>query len=212
MRSRSIRTLAVLASAGMIVGAFAAGPADAAKKKKKGLTCATYAPAAPASNAPAAADAPKEAVLKVTPAHTEEAPLTVEVEQGQGLWIYEPDTEEIIKQVPVVDDSKFWNLQVYPSTPSTGLYVRTEWDSSAPDDLDQYIYNAAGEEIGGSGAFNAAPVPPISSTTGGPGFEQTSGLPVGQCEGVTVESRTYMTTGQTVTLKVWLGEEIAAEG
>ena len=209
MRSRSIRTLAVLASVGLLVGAFAVGPADAAKKKKrkkKGLVCATYAPAAPASAAPAAADVPTEAVLKVTKAHTEEAPLTVEVEQGEGAWIYDQD----LHQVPVFDDTKFFNLQVYSSTPSTGLYVRTEWDTSAPDDLDMYLYNEAGEEVGGSGAFNAAPIPPVSTTTGGPGFEQVSGFPIDQCGGATVESRTYLTAGQTVTLKVWLGEEVAA--
>src|SRR5688500_750099 len=46
MKIRTIRGIAVLASVGLLVGAFAVGPAEARKKKKKKkpVACAPYAP------------------------------------------------------------------------------------------------------------------------------------------------------------------------
>lgn len=206
MRVRTVRSFAVLASVALLVGAFAAGPAEAKKKKKKKApACATYAPAAPASPAAAAADAPKQTVVQVTPAATEAAPVKVELDQGPGLWAYGPD----LNQLPVVDDTQFVNLQVSGAPAGAGLYIRQEWSASSPDDLDMYVYDASGTEVTNSGAFNAAPVPPVSSTSGGLGYEQVSGFAVPNCMGVTVESRTYLTEGQAVTISAWLGEAVA---
>ncbi|MGH2820162.1 MAG: hypothetical protein ACRDJ5_05890, partial [Actinomycetota bacterium] len=69
MRSRILRTLALLATATLVVGAFAAGPAEAKKKKKKKV-CAEYV----------AGDYAGEAeTTVVTEAATEEAPIEVTV-------------------------------------------------------------------------------------------------------------------------------------
>ena len=209
MRTRTKRLFSLALTTALVAGAFAMPAAEAAKKKKK-LVCPAYAPAAPASPAAAAAEAPAVPAVKVTDKHTEEAPLEVTLEQGAGLWMYAPDPEAIITQIPVEDDTQFVNVQVYSKAPTTGLFVKQEWDAGSPDDLDLYMYDVTGTEVNTSGAFNAAPIEPVSTTTGGAGYEQISGHAAAQCDGYTLESRTYMTQGQTVTMKFWLGEAAAA--
>ena len=196
MRSgRTIRSVAVLASAALVLGALVAAPAAAGKKK-----CARYAPAAPQSNADTAAEAPSAKVLKVTARATEAKPVTVELDQGPGFWIYDAE----LHQTPVIDSTQFVNVQVVGA--NKGLYIRQEWATPSISDLDLYMYDVTGAEVGGSGAFNPAPLPVISSQTGGMGYEQVSGFDAPNCTGFTIESRSYATTGETVTLKFWLGD------
>ena len=202
MRSRSIRTLAVLASAGMIVGAFAAVPAEAAKKKKP-FACAPATPAPPASDHAGASDAPSGEVTTITEAATEEAPVVIEYDHGPALYVF--GTSQ-----PIQEDNAYFNLQVVSNKPDQGLYILQEWGTPVTD-IDLYLYDDSGTQVAYSGAFNAAPEPtPVQdfsgpNGTGGEGFESISGYPAVPCVAHTIESVAYMTQGEPVTLKVWLG-------
>ena len=194
MKSRSVRTFAVLASASLIVGAFAAGPADAAKKKKK-PACAPYVTAVEG-----AAEAP---VVTVTEKATEEAPVVVEFEHPASL-VQEHEA------LPDTQDEQYANIQVASKAPA-GLYVKIEFD--ARHDIDLYLYDDAGEEVASSGAFNAAPVAPFfdAGGRGGETFESITGFETAPCQGVTAESIAYASPGTPVKMTIWLGEIIAAE-
>ncbi|HJR45011.1 MAG TPA: hypothetical protein VJ927_05350 [Actinomycetota bacterium] len=205
MKSRSIRTLAVLASAGLLVGAFAVGPADAAKrKKKKPFSCAPATPAAPASEHAGADAAPEAEVTPITEAATEEAPVVIEYEHGPAMYVF--GTAQ-----PIQEDNAYFNLQVVSNKPDQGLYILQEWGTDITD-LDLYLYDDSGTQVAFSGAFNAAPQSdtPIGDLsgpagTGGAGFESISGFPAVPCAPHTIESVAYMTHGEPVTLKAWLG-------
>lgn len=207
MKSRSIRTLAVLASAGLIVGAFAAGPADAAKKKKKKpATCAEFAPPPVQSGGTTGSQAVEAEVTQVTTAHTADAPLVIEFDHGVAVW--EPGTH-----TPVQEDAKYFGLQLPPGIPQTALTVRIDWATPSPSDVDLYLYDDQGVEVGNSGAFNFAPVPGVldAGGNGGMGFESIPALPADQCSGFVVESQAFLTQGEAMTLTVFLGEAAAAE-
>lgn len=198
MKSRSVRTLAVLASAGLILGAFVAGPADAAKKKKK-PACAPYATAVEA-----AAEGP---VVQVTEAATADAPVVVEFEHPASLVQEAP-------QLPDTQDEKYVNIQVTSKAPA-GLYVKEEFNSR--HDIDLYLFDEAGEEVASSGAFNPAPVnvaDRIDFSSGGRGgetFESITGFEAAPCQGFTAESIAFATPGTPVKMTIWLGEVIAPE-
>lgn len=203
MNSRSIRTLAVLASTGLIVGAFAAGPADAAKKKKKKPVpaCAEFAPPPVTSGGTTGSDAIEAEVSQVTTAHTAEAPLVIEFEHGAALW-------DAATHAPVQEDTKYFGIQLPPGVPQSGLFVRLDWPTPSPSDVDLYLYDDTGTEVANSGAFNFAPVPGVldAGGNGGMGFESIPGLAVDQCSGYVVESQAFLTAGEPMTLSVWLGE------
>ncbi len=180
------RTIAVLASAALVAGAFFAVPAEAAKKKK--VKCSAFTPAVEGSE-----EAP---VVKITPAATEEKPVEIKLEHGPALY-------------PVSTEDLYANIQVYG--PSGGLYIRSEF--SDYHDIDLYLFDAAGEEVASSGAFNPAPVPGLldAGGNGGTNYESIPGFAATQCAGYTINSHAYATYGTEVTLKVWLGEVQATE-
>lgn len=177
MAERSVRVGAALASLALLAAAFAS---PAAAKKVK---CGAFA-----SSMEGAADAP---LVKVTPKHTEEKPLTVEVEHGPALY-------------PVATEDKYVNLQVV--APNTALYIREEFPPN--QDIDLYLYDSAGEEAASSGAFNPAPVPGVldAGGNGGATWESINGFAVPSCSPWTINSHAYMTPGTTATLKIWLGQ------
>ena len=187
---RFIRTVAVLASAGMIVGAFAAAPAEA-KKKKKPKGCAAYVPGEAAAEAP---------ITKVTNANTADAPATVEVEVGPGLGIgRDPEGEGAHVS------HGFANLQVDSTVGSDLLNVRISWTNPL-EDFDLYLDTADGTEIASSGGFFAVnPFPGEYSETG-VGSEAVIGVPVSDCDGYTVDAVGATTPGATLTVEYWLGE------
>lgn len=203
MKSSRIRTVAVLASAGLLVGAFAVGPADAAKRKKKPFSCAPATPTAPASDHAGADAAPEAPVTAITEAATEEKPVVIEYQHGPALYVF--GTAQ-----PIQEDNAYFNLQVVSKKPDQGLYILQEWGNDVTD-LDLYLYDDSGNQVAYSGAFNAAPQnTPVGDfsgpgDTGGVGFESISGYPAVPCVAHTIESVAYMTNGEPVTLKVWLG-------
>lgn len=205
MTQRSLKTISALASLALVAGIMVGGAADAGakKKKKKGVTCDAFTPVEPKSNSGETAEALEAEVVKVTNASTEEKPLVVEYEHGPALW-------ETATQTPIHEDTVFFNIQAAPKSPTTGVYARIEWSSPSADDIDLYMYDAAGDEVAVSGAFNAAPVGPFESN-GGNGFEFIEGHPANQCDGFTLESRAFATEGEAMSLKLWLGEVVEAE-
>lgn len=210
-KHRSIRALSVIASAALIVGAFAAGPADAKKKKKKAPAgCPTFAPIEPNSPSGQTAEVLEQPVVTVTDAHTADAPLVFEYEHGQALWS--------VLQEPVngMEDTVFFNIQVDSANTDAGLYVFQEWAKQPGSDMDLYIWDGAtGEEATHSGSSNVTPVPVAEGAeyhgqgTGAWGLESVSGFPVVDCAGFTVESRAFTTAGEAMTLSVWLGDPAA---
>ena len=201
MRSgRLIRSLAVVSSVALIFGAFVA-PAEAGKKKKKKpVACPAFTPAEPETDSHEGAEALEAAVQKVTAAHTEAAPLVVEYEHGPAFW-------DTVTQTPVQESTEFFNFQVEGAG---GLHVKAEW-AAGPSDIDLYLYED-GTRVASSGSFNFVPVDasPVQDFSaggnGGQGFETIPGYSVVSCKGLTLESRAFITGGEPVKLKVWLGE------
>lgn len=206
MKSRSIRTLAVLASAGLIVGAFAAAPADAAKKKKKKPpACAPYTPTEWAADAP---------VNMLTSAHTAEAPLVIEIEAPAGLGSSSgaPPSDDPAELHAAATHS-FVNVQVDSATPDTGFYATLEY--TFPFDYDLWIRGDDGNAVAGSAGF--MPGVPFFDGTGsggytGEGTENIEGLTTADCTGYLVDVVSAATPGETVTLKLWQGDATYVPG
>lgn len=197
MRShRIVRLLSLTAVFAVVAGGFAV-PAQAAKKPK----CPAFTPAEPETASAEGAEALEAPIAKVTDKHTADAPLVVEYEHGPALW-------ETATQTPIQEDTVFFNFQVVTKQPAVGLHVRQEWASPSPDDMDLYLYDATGAQVALSGAINAVPVDQSSLGFGygGNGFEYIPGYGTASCSGYTAESRAFLTAGQAMTLKVWLGE------
>lgn len=198
MKPRSIRTLALVATAGLLVGAFAAGPAEAKKKKKKPFTCAPFT-----SGVEAAAETP---VVLVTEAATEEKPVVVELEHPASL-VQEHEA------LPDTQDEQYVNIQVV-SKASQGLYIKEEFNSR--HDIDLYLYNSVAEEVDSSGGFNPAPVTvgPLDLSSGGragENYESIVGFPADSCGGYTAESVAFATSGTPIKFSIWLGEVVVPE-
>ena len=189
---RIIRTLAVLASAGLVMGAFAATPAEAAKKKKKPKACAPYVPG---ENGAEAGEA-----TKVTSANTAEAPATVEVEVGPGLGAgRDPESAEGGHV-----SHGYTNLQVDPTASSDLLNIRISWTNPV-EDFDIYLDSADGTELASSGGV-------LNQTFGSEyahtdfGEENILGFPVSDCDGFTLDVVGATTPGGTITVEYFLGE------
>ena len=205
MTSKTIRSLAVVASASMVLGAFIAGPAEAGKRKKKpapSCPAATYAD--PATDSASRPEADAE-VITVTDAATAEAPLVIEYEHGVAFWT--PD------QTAIQEDTKWFKIQVDSAAAGAGLNVRMEWPSPSLSDIDLYVWEGtSGAENSHSGATNAVPTnAPLVAETGAMGYESITGSPVVDCGAYLVESRAFTTGGEAMTLQLWLGEAAAAE-
>ena len=193
---RTIKTLSVLASIGLLVGAFAAVPAEAAKKKKKPFSCAPATATPPSEGHSGNADEAAEAeVVNLTAAATEEKPLVIEYDHGPA-----------ISDVGA-EDTLYFAFQVVSKTPGAGVYIKQEWEG-AEDDMDLYLYDSSGTEVARSGAFNQLPIPGVTDAggNGGSGFESIPGFPADPCSPYVIESKAYLTDGAPMTLSLWLGE------
>lgn len=198
-KPRSIRTLSVIASAALIVGAFAAGPADA-KKKKKPKPCAPYVPGELGADQP---------ITLVTDAATAEAPVEVELDTEPGFGFTSPNGASDDEGAPT---HVFTNVQVDSALPETGLYIRLEFPDGTEYDLfarladgTSYAYVAGSNHTGplvaeggldgtGNGGYSEV------------GAENLEGLTTADCAGYTVDVASAITPGGAVTLKYWLGE------
>ena len=195
MKSRSIRTFAVLAAAGLLVGAFTAAPAEAGKrKKKKPPACAAFVPPESAGEAE---------VVKLTDAATEEAPVEVAVATGPGLGIgRDPEGEgQFVSQTYVP-------VQVDSAAPGAGIYGRV--DFTPLYDYDLYLDDAAGTQLMASGGFGVVDDSELGgdadNSETGAGFEAIYGITTEDCGGYVFDIVGATTPGEEVTLKLWLGE------
>ena len=195
--SRLIRTSAVLALAGLVIGLLAAVPAEAKKKKKKPAVCAAYVPG------DAGADKP---TVTVTDAATEEAPLeqavTIDASAGDadlaGTGALAPGTDA-------------FNVQVDSAAKEAGLYVLFEFP--ARQDYDLNLLWPDGSYAARSHDFNTLYSPdPRTYSNGGVGgessdtYEKIVGVRTPDCGGYTVGLESWLAQGGDFTVKLWLGE------
>jgi hypothetical protein len=193
MTARSFRVVAVVATLGMLVGAIAAGPAEARKKKR----CRAYS----------SAGVGKDAKLTVvTDKATAKKPLEVALPTEPGLGFSSPDPES--GQGPV--SYAYHNVQVDTKRRAAKLFVRVEflelWD------YDLYLRPDGGAASHWAAGFNQAPfVPGVTDGTGQGGHseigaEEIHGADSLDCAGYTVDVTSATTPGGDVTVKLWLGK------
>jgi hypothetical protein len=195
MKIRTVRGIAVMASAVLVLGAFVAGPADAAKKKgkkKKSAACAPYVPGEKAAEAP---------ITKVTDAATADKPVevTVATEPGLGFSSEEgegnPDEE--------ATSHAYTNLQVDSKAKSASLNVLLEFTPLW--DYDLWLRDSSHAPVAYSAGFG--PVTAGSDEAHSDfGSEQVSGVAASDCGGFTVDVANAGGPGGDVTVKYWLGE------
>lgn len=195
---RTTRAIAVIGAASLLVGALAAGPADAKKKKKKKKppVCATYVPG----------DLGAEAETSVvTNEHTEEAPLEVTLSTGPGLGFTSTDPGGDTGETSHV----YQNIQVDSSSPTAGLFVRVDYTPSW--DYDIFLRSSDGASLAWEADFNPATAggpTDLGSSEGAhpePGAGQVDGFPASDCDGFTFDVASAITPGEDVVLTMWLG-------
>ncbi|MFN2587256.1 MAG: hypothetical protein ABR613_03925 [Actinomycetota bacterium] len=198
---KTIRTMSVIASAALIVGAFTAGPADAKKKKKPKppppAGCPAYTPSEWGKDLP---------VTVVTDAHTAEAPLVIELDTKMGVGSSHSNTPNDVKPDNPVSHV-FVNAQVDSAATTTGLYGTIEY--SEQWDYDLFFRGNDGVAVAYSAGF--APGVPFLDGTGhggrtGLGSENIEGLTTDDCTGYLVDVVSALTAGEKITMKLWLGE------
>ena len=200
---RGLRSIAVLSSAALVLGASFALPAEAKKKKKKPKVCAAYVPAQWGEGQP---------INLVTDAHTAEAPLEIAVPTSPGLGTSsgEPPAEEDTNPV----SHAFLNVQVDSKLKEVGLYATVTHTPGF--DYDLYIRDNGGTGLAYSAGFLAGG-PEFTGGTGngghtGVGSENIDGLTTPDCGGYLVDIISATTPGEEVTLTLWLGEAAYTPG
>ena len=204
MSSKTLRKLAAVASATLVLGAFVAGPAEAKKKKPKPPPVPAACPAFTPGEEGAAAQ-----TSVVTDAATAEAPVVVELTAAPGLGNDLGLADHAYDETTAV----YQHVQVDTANPSAGLYARI--DFSDHHDYDLYLNNAAGETAATSGEFNVLPEAgagsgaPEGAWAAGSSYESVLGINTPDCGGYTTKIVSFLTTGGNVTVSYWLGEVVA---
>jgi hypothetical protein len=199
--TKLIKVAGVVMSAALVLGALVSTPAEAGKRKK----CRPYKPAVPITDSENRNQAPKSKLYKVTDKRTKKKPLTISYSHGPAFWFI-TDPVDAEGQRALIEDTKWYRIQVDSKKRMRGLYVRQEWSETPVSDMDLYLYDKFGSQAASSGDFNQVQGTPINSGTGGQGFEQVSGLGAKDCTGFTVESRAFTSPGEDMKLKIWLGK------
>jgi hypothetical protein len=194
MRGKTLKTLAVAASLGLLVGAFIAAPADAKKKKPKPpKACAPYVPTGNAEGGE---------VTVITDAATEEAPIEITVPTDPGLGSGHGDGAV----GPVAE--AFVPIQIDSAVTGAGIYGRVEFTPTW--DYDLYLQDEAGTDLMVSGGFGVVDDAELggdaNNSETGAGFEAIYGVTSADCTGYNFDVVTATSPGGDVTLKVWLGE------
>jgi hypothetical protein len=188
---RILKTAAVVGTAALILGAFAAGPADAKKKKKpkKPAVCAPYTPAEDGAGAP---------ISLVTDAATADAPVTVTVAADAGLGVGGLAEQGIAHS--------YVNVQVDSAATATALTIRLEMPEH--EDYDLAVLNPDGSQAAAAQGFNPEPTVYNDDTNGGHtevGAEMIDALPTNDCQGYTLDISTATGMGGDLTVKYWVG-------
>jgi len=192
---RFTRTIAVIGMSALVLGAFAAGPADAKKKKKKPAVCAPYTPGEKGTDKP---------TITVTDAATEESPAVQKVHLAESLADF----------VPVDPSSDAFNVQIDSKAKEVGLYVLFEFPTRRDYDLE--LWHPDGSYAARSHDFN--PIynpaqPTLHSNEGHAGessdsYEKIVGVRTPDCGGYTVEAVNWLGEGGDFQIKVWLGDVV----
>ncbi len=195
MRIRTIRTIAVVASAALLVGAFAAAPAEAAKRKKKKkapAACAAYTPGEKGAGQP---------ITVVTDAATAEKPVEVALDTEPGLGFSSEEGEGNPNEFAT--SHAYTNVQVDSAASSTGLYVMIEFQPTW--DYDLWLRDSSHVPVEYSAGF-AVLTSGSDRAHSDLGSESIQGLPVADCAGFTVDAANAGGPGGEITVKYWLGE------
>jgi hypothetical protein len=183
---KSIRALATLASAVLVIGVLAAAPAEAKKKK-----CAPY-------KVPERAAEVDTTV--VTDTATEDEPVELTVSTGPGFGVgRDPGGEGALVS------HAFANLQVDSKAKAASLSVSLEFTLAF--DYDLYVDTAEGIEVARAAGFNG--ILTDDGSSGGHsdwGLEQVDGVTTADCGGYTIDIVGATTPGEDVTLKFWLAK------
>lgn len=183
---RISKAFAVLAMASLVVGAFAAVPAEA-KRKKKG--CATYQPGTNGDGQP---------VTVVTDKATADKPVTIELETGPGLGIgrdaSSPEGEHV--------SHAYANIQVDSAAPSANLFVSVAFTPAY--DYDLYLDTADDTQLAASAGFGPLAFGASDYEQSDVGSETIAGFSANDCDGYTADIVGATTPGETVTVTVWL--------
>lgn len=198
------RFVTVVTVSGLLMFSLA-GPASAGSSSR----CDRFRPRALenhySSDVHEAYEAP---VIRVTDEHTASKPLTLNYGQGPNLWVFDPIQGT---WVGIVQDTVFHNFQVHTSRKQVGLNLRIEWPTPSKSDIDLGLYDGFGSHLYWSGAFNFPFVDVVGQAvlgpySGGDGFEEIAGWPAGPCDGFTLETWSFVTAGENITMKIWLGK------
>ena len=192
--SRFTRTVAVIGMSALVLGAFAATPADAKKKKKKPVPCAAFQPGENGTDKP---------TLVVTDSATESAPALQPVSLDPEV------TEGAVSHAEDV-----FNVQVDSKAKEAGLYILFEFQERRDYDLN--VWHTDGSYAARSHGFQ--PILGLNETSDAefgnlaghagestPNSEKIVGLRTSDCGGYTVSAENYFGEGGDFEIKVWLG-------
>ncbi|MEA2452879.1 MAG: hypothetical protein QOG04_1589 [Actinomycetota bacterium] len=194
MGSKTIRNLALVASAALLVGAFVAAPASAKKAKK----CPKYTAPDWAADVETAT---------VTDAATESDPLTYDLTTGPGAGTTSTDYPEDGDGTLA---HSFQNIVVDSKASTARVFARIDYIPSF--DYDLFVRIPSGPAVAYEADFNPftaagpTPVGGYSDGSAGPGWSQIDGFTTADCGGYTVDVASSITPGGPVTLKIWLGK------
>ncbi|HWC14755.1 MAG TPA: hypothetical protein VG929_09180 [Actinomycetota bacterium] len=137
----------------------------------------------------------KAPVLPVTEKATPKKPLVIEYEHGPSLYAL---TE------PVVEDTRFFNIQIATSSKEAELTIRQEWEWPSAHDFDLLLFTSSGQLVAESSNVGLFPGADPWNPDAGPGYESIKYLRVERCDGYTIESKPFFTPGANVRLLIWL--------
>ncbi|MGH2740736.1 MAG: hypothetical protein ACRDH6_09680 [Actinomycetota bacterium] len=188
------RGLAVVVLGSLLLGAFAATPADAKKKKKKKPKPAVCAPYVP-GEAGTGAD-----TTVVTDAQTESSPatLTIVTEPGVGFT----NTGDPSGDMGVVPHA-YTNIQVDTNAKQKGLFIVATFAPAF--DYDLFLRTSSGTAVAYEADFNQNPG--LGTSSGGHaemGASYIDGYLALDCAGFTLDVATSSGAGGDVELSYWL--------
>lgn len=178
---------------GCLMGAVMLTLASPGLSREKASQCPRFTPVEPESESKQKSAVPDTEVLTVGTGATSRDPMVLDVDLDLSVWA--PSPSNPAASSPVMEDTKFINLQVSGAAPA-GLTLNTKlvWDSPRQlNDLDMLLFNSQGKEMDRS-----------DRPTGQPESEEFISIAARRCEGFTKEIRGYRTLPTSATLQVWL--------
>lgn len=194
------RILSITATVTLL--AIAAPPAGARSGQ-----CKPFEPGVPDTSSAQTDEVLEGPVLRVGDHHTAKRPLKVRFEQGRNLWWLDPISGG---WHAVIEDTVFHNIQVVSRHARSALNVRIQWPTPSASDLDLGLYDGHGTNLVWSGAFNnlvldTAYTQAFGPYSGGEGYEEILEWPARRCEGFTTETWSMHTSGERITMTIWIG-------